>query len=153
MTYWKAKSFINKDTFCEGNAAVIYVNGETFFALHGNLIAKIDKNDRVHIKNGKHITITTRNYLADIINTLKYPFTVRYKNADSKSGERIILIYKYPKDNKPPVKERKTHILHDVWTDLYQLKIDIENDMTINNTTDNTQLTNALKDSLNTIPH
>ena len=157
--YWKAYSFLNKKTFCKGNTAVVNIDEEIFLAIYGELIAKIDKNDHVHIKHGGLINITTRNYLAEIINILKYPFTIKFKNPDLLNKGKITLTYKYPKNNKPPVKERRTHEINDVWTNLYQLTIDIKHDITINNTTDNnnttnnTQLTNALTKSLNTIPN
>ena len=159
MSYWKAYSFLNKRTFCKGNSAVINIDGETFFAMHGELIAKIDKNNHVHIKHGGYITITTRNFIDNTIYELNYPFTVKFKNPDLLNKGKITLTYKYPKDNKPPVKERRTHEINDVWTNLHQLKVDIENEISLNNTTDNNnttnsnQLTNALTKSLNTIPN
>lgn len=147
MSYWKSLSFINRNTFCDGNTACIQVDGETFFALHGNLIAKMDKNDHVYIKHNGNPNISTRNRIADIIRALHYPFTVRFKHPDNTNGARIILTYKYPKDNMPPVKERRTHEINGLWTDLYELKVDIEKNIQTD-TTNRNQLTNALANSL-----
>ena len=156
ITFWKARSFIKKDTFCEGNTAVINIDKKTFFALNGNLIAKIDENNSIHIKHGGNPSLSTRNHIANIIDALNYPFTVKFKNPDNKNRAKITLIYKHPKNNMRPIK-RITHEIHDTWTDIENLKDNIEKNTSINNTTDNNnttnnnKLSNALTNALNLI--
>ena len=142
-TNWRARRFAYADPFCYQNTACIQIDGITYLAVHGNVIAK-KQDSQIHITDDGRPSMLVRNRLAEIIDFTKFPFEIRF----TRNPEKITLTYKYPKDNIPPVKERQKHEIGYAWTNLNQLKEEIEDNLKIKSENDK-KLSNTLIEALN----